>query len=482
MAGAGLAALMGILSGTPGLDAGYQEGVKNQQIAAQQAESARHNLALENPTVDINAEVGQQLGVPEGKYNPHLVGPLATLAGKREAEAQAAANRMGLQNTILRQALAMGTTEPAQPAQPELSDEGGIGKFQEAKPATPERRVPNPYLQALGEGAPYIKPENLDTQYGDTLRKIMDQQNPKSKNTAHLQQVLDENGKPVLKNFITDQTGRVVEQQDTGQHTVFTRSALNQAITDYQNNPTPENLARVNTLSMPFTNTPGAVTTPRGNAFLTPATPSKGPQPTVEPNPNGTPMPTVVRGPNGEAYNPPLTNETVVKSAAEGHTASGILRNAAATVRQLAPDAQERISLGARNILQNQPVTRGVQFISDQEQQLATDIGHAQIRYEASMAGLRGAGSPQMYDRFLKIVGPMDRASSPAAWTRLADLMDQHLGDADLYERGSGRRGFADVLKLTPNNFSTRTPQNSAPAPEQPWKDLGNGIRIREKR
>src|SRR5689334_5051423 len=118
---AGLAALMGILSGAPGFEEGFQNAEKRRLTEAQQAETARHNTALENPTVDVNDEAATALGVSPGKYAPSLISPLEKAMQMKLATEQAAQNRTGLTAAIAQAAQDYGTKTPAQP---ELSDEG----------------------------------------------------------------------------------------------------------------------------------------------------------------------------------------------------------------------------------------------------------------------------------------------------------------------------------------------------------------------
>src|SRR5205085_1825710 len=93
------------------------------------------------------------------------------------------------------------------------------------------------------------------------------------------------------------------------------------------------------------------------------------------------------------------------------------------------------------------PVARGVQFLSNDEQEIATQLGHAQLRYETAMAGLRGAGSPQMFPRFQAMIGSVDKATTPASLNRLAYMMEDYIDTLDRGERASGRAGFPSLIQ-----------------------------------
>ena len=78
-------------------------------------------------------------------------------------------------------------------------------------------------------------------------------------------------------------------------------------------------------------------------------------------------------------------------------------------------------------ILQGIPVAKAIGALPPEVQRVASNLGHAQIRYETAVAGMRAGSSPQMYDRFRKIVGNLEDPSTPAALRALANDMQQGL-------------------------------------------------------
>jgi hypothetical protein len=418
----GLAALMGVLGGT---GTGLSHSVEDQQKAAALAEQKRQFDLGRLTDVQALPEPLRNLISPDVKQIPNTI--LPTYEKLRE------------------------TTDKA--AEAKRQQEAWNAFTENSLGLSPQERA----FKAVGLG-PTAPQATL-------LKDLTDL----GKETPHIIQSVDAQGKPTWANVRTGRQGNITGVETPGIPAVATRSALDQAVTAYQQNPTPENLQRINTLAGTTTVAPG------GQAF------SKSeiagfPNPSAQPNaPSATPVPVISR--------PALSSDETIKGAAQADFSVHEMSDLAGDLRKLGPDSLTRLNQSWRSFAQGVPFLSSIGFLTPEEQGIATRLRHAQLRYEAAISGLRGAGSPQMYERFQRIIGPFYGATTPAALEALSGSMADYLNDLQKYETAGGRQGFPGVISPRPQRPSIGGAPAAPPAtPEEPWVDVGNGMKIRKKR
>ena len=437
--------LAGILQGgLPGAAEGWETGLKQKlgedtlaQKTASDLETARHNKAVEEGTyTNLPPELARTLGLPEGRTNVHALGPLSTLAGH-----QAAASLNAQKDTALVESL-------KKQAAPEYAPEthADFGEPRETRAARPD-------LEALAGMVPGLGHEKVGPIYTELLKE----QTPKI--TPHFQTTATGD----IVNTPTDRGGSVVRQESTGLKAPLTRSA------EYIS-------ARDRLIAEGKWGKPGDPAFEiQLNKLVEKILPVVPGAELVRKSDVGTPAP----GEKASYKRLALTSEEGIKSMAASVYSVREMSVLAKEVATLGPDADSRLSLAFRSEMQGTPWASAIKFLEPHEQDVATRLRHAQLRYETSMAGLRGAGSPQMYDRFQKIVGQVYGATTPAALNALSRSMADFLQDWQKSEVSGGRQG-APFAAAEAQETAPRGPV-APPKTEKPWVTLPNGMRIQEQ-
>lgn len=382
-----LPALAGIFKGLEGLPQGMAEEEASSLKKRQQAEVERRNLATEQQAQQ------SQAGAFQRAMLPFLMQKAQAKAD--ETRAQQAGAAIGNIGAVEGPPLPQGAMGPGSP-------------------------VRDPDMEALGSVLPYLTKEQ-----SPSFVEYLKGRTPKATGSTV-------QGPEGAYNVIRDKQGNVTSATPMGigpteGKSPFQRSDVEAALTEAGWTPSTPGYRRAYLDVARQIPVAGAGVFGGGQMVIPPVPPSHGPS--AAPAPSGRVQPRLPIG----------SSAPEVTARSEQQYSIDELRDLAQQLRAVAPGAQARLSLATRKILQGLPVAEVSQQLTAQEQDLLSRLGHAQMRYEKALAGVRGAASPQMYDRIKKIFGSPTSATTPDGLEGLANALDHFMQTEQGAEASSGR-------------------------------------------